>query len=125
MNKNRPVNLDLTTIRFPITAIVSISHRIAGVTLLGGILVLFWMFDASLRSPDSFRSLQDLLDNPLMKLVLWLILAALSFHVAFGIRHLIMDTGVGESMEGGRLGAKVAIAVAAVLTLAALGWVIW
>ncbi len=125
MNKNRPVNLDLSTIHFPITAIVSISHRIAGVIMLGGILVLFWVLDASLRSPESFESLQQTLGNPLMKLVLWLILAAVSFHVAFGIRHLIMDAGIGESYEGGRLGAKLAIAAGAILTLAALGWILW
>lgn len=125
MNKKRPVNLDLTTIRFPITAIVSISHRITGVIMLGGILVLFWMLDASLESQQSFDSLMDVLANPLMKLVLWLILAALSFHFSFGIRHLIMDVGYAESLEGGRFSAKVAIAAAGVLTLAALGWILW
>lgn len=125
MNKKRPVNLDLATIRFPITAIVSISHRITGVIMLGGILVLFWMFDASLESQQSFDSLMDVLANPLMKLVLWLILAALSFHLSFGIRHLIMDVGYAESLEGGRFSAKVAIAVAGLLSLAALGWIIW
>ncbi|MGL4928928.1 MAG: succinate dehydrogenase cytochrome b556 large subunit, partial [Plesiomonas sp.] len=31
VNKQRPVNLDLKTISFPITAIASILHRVSGV----------------------------------------------------------------------------------------------
>lgn len=122
MNKTRPVNLDLSTIRFPITAIVSITHRISGVILLAGILVLMWMLDASLRSEQSFAELNELLSTPIVKLVVWAILASLAYHMAMGIRHLVMDLGVGESLEGGRLGAKIALAVAVVSIVAAAGW---
>lgn len=125
MNKQRPVNLDLSTIKFPITAIVSITHRITGVVLLGGILVLLWMLDASLTSEESFNELRELMANPLAKVVLWGVLAALSYHLVMGIRHMFMDLGIGESLKGGQTGAKLALTVAIVLVLAAAGWLVW
>lgn len=125
MNKKRPVNLDLSTIKFPITAIVSITHRISGVALLGGILVLLWMLDASLTSEESFEELRQIMTNPLAKAVVWAVLAALAYHLVMGIRHIFMDIGIGESLKGGQIGAKLALAVAIVLILAAAGWLVW
>jgi succinate dehydrogenase / fumarate reductase cytochrome b subunit len=84
---------------------------------------LIWALDASLRSPESFASLQDTLGSPLARLVLWAILAALIYHSLAGVRHLIMDMGVGESMEGGARGARIVIALAVVLTLLAGVWI--
>lgn len=126
MNKKRPVNLDLSTIRQPITAIVSITHRISGVILLAGILVLIWMLDASLSSRESFQQLAELLTSPAVQVLVWAVLAALAYHLVMGVRHLIMDFGVGESLQGGRLGAKIALVVAILLIIAAAGWIfVW
>lgn len=125
MNKNRPVNLDMLTIKLPITAVVSILHRVSGVVLLGGILVLMWMLDASLTSKESFASLQEMLKTPLLQLVVWAVLAALAYHLVMGVRHLIMDLGIGESLEGGRTGAKLAAGAAALLIVAAAWWILW
>lgn len=123
MNKKRPVNLELSTIKFPITAIVSILHRISGVALLAGILILMWMLDVSLSSEEGFASLQETLNLPLAKIVLWAVLAALAYHLMAGIRHLIMDLGVGETLEGGRLGAKLVFLATFVLVVLAGVWI--
>ena len=125
MNNKRPVNLDLSTIKFPITAIVSITHRISGVALLGGILVLMWMLDASLTSEESFEELRQIMASPLVKAVIWAVLAALAYHLVMGIRHMFMDLGIGESLKGGQTSAKLALALAIVLILAAAGWLVW
>ncbi len=125
MNNKRPVNLDLSTIKFPITAIVSITHRISGVALLGGILVLMWMLDASLASEESFEELRQTMGNPLVKAVVLVVLAALAYHLVMGIRHMFMDLGIGESLKGGQTSAKLALTLAIVLILAAAGWLIW
>ncbi|AFU97279.1 succinate dehydrogenase, cytochrome b556 subunit [Simiduia agarivorans] len=124
MNKNRPVNLDISTIKLPITAYVSILHRISGVALFAGVAILLWMLEASLSSEASFTELKEHFQNPLCKLILWATLAALAYHMVAGIRHLIMDTGVGESLEGGQAGAKLVIAIAFII-IAALGVWIW
>lgn len=125
MNKNRPVNLDLSTIKLPITAYVSIAHRVSGVVLLGGVLLLFWMFDLSLRSEDGFQTLQQLMAGVWFKVALWLVLSALAFHFWMGIRHLIMDLGFGESLRSGQISAKLSLVLFVLSAIAAAGWVIW
>lgn len=113
----------MLTIKFPITAIVSITHRVTGVVLLAGVLILMWMLDASLSSQDEFDSLKELMAMPFAKFVLWGVLAALSYHLVAGVRHLLMDLGIGETLEGGQLGAKLAIALSIVLIVLSGVWV--
>lgn len=123
VNDKRPVNLDLTTIKFPVPALASISHRIAGVALFVALPILLWMLDRSLASPESFADLQTLLAAPLAKLVIWGILAAVIYHLVAGVKHLIMDWGIGETLEGGRRGAILSFIVAGVLIALAGVWV--
>lgn len=108
----RPVNLDIGSMKLPITAYVSISHRLSGVFLfiVSGLLV--WALDLSLASEQSFNELAVLLTGPVAKAVLWATLTALSYHSLAGIKHLIMDFGIGESLEGGILGARIVIVLA-------------
>lgn len=124
MNKNRPVNLDLSTIALPVTGYVSILHRISGVIMLVGVLGLIWLLDASLSSPEGFASVQKCLTSFGAKFIFWGILSALAYHLVAGIRHLIMDMGVGETLEGGRRGAKLVLVIAAAL-IAGLGVWLW
>ena len=123
MNSKRPVNLDLRTIQLPVTAYTSIAHRISGVILFLGIAVLLYALDLSLASEEGFEQGKACLTSPLAKLVIWGLLSALLYHLVAGIRHLIMDMGIGETLEGGKLGSKIVIAVAAVLIVLAGGWV--
>ncbi len=123
MNDKRPVNLDLSTIKFPVTAIASITHRVTGVAIFLALPILLWMLDRSLASPESFADLKELMTSPLVKLVVWAILAVLLYHLVAGIRHLIMDAGVGETLEGGRRGAKLVFIISAVLILLVGGWI--
>ena len=124
MNKNRPVNLDISTIKLPITAYVSILHRVSGVILFAGVAILMWMLDASLASEESFAALKEGLSNPVCQFVLWGTLAALAYHMVAGVRHLIMDMGVGESLEGGQAGAKI-VAFVGVILIALVGVWVW
>jgi len=123
VNSKRPVNLDLRTIQLPITAYTSILHRISGVILFVGIAVLLFALDRSLASEESFEQVKACLTHPLVKLVIWGLLSALLYHLVAGIRHLIMDAGIGETLEGGKRGSKIVIAVAVVLIVLAGVWV--
>ena len=109
--------------RLPLTAWTSIAHRASGVFLFAGMAVLIWVLDASLASPESFAALQDSLANPLAKLMIWAVLAGLIYHSVAGVKHLVMDLGVGETMEGGTRGAKVVVVVAAILIVLAGVWI--
>ncbi|AAO55711.1 succinate dehydrogenase, cytochrome b556 subunit [Pseudomonas syringae pv. actinidiae] len=123
MNSQRPVNLDLRTIKLPVTAYTSILHRISGVILFVGIAIMLYAMDKSLASEEGFGEVKACLTSPLAKLIIWGLLSALLYHMVAGIRHLIMDTGVGETLEGGKLGSKIVIAVSVVLILLAGVWI--
>ena len=123
MNKKRPVNLDIGTIHLPITSYVSILHRVSGVVLFAAIAIFLWVLDASLSSEESFNAVKECISSPFCQLIIWASLAALAYHMVAGVRHLVMDFGVGETLEGGQLGAKIALIVAAVLIILAGVWV--
>ena len=123
MNKKRPVNLDIGTIQLPITSYVSILHRVSGVVLFAAIAIFLWVLDASLSSEESFNAVKECIGSTFCQFIIWASLAALAYHMVAGIRHLIMDFGIGETLEGGQLGAKIALIVAAVLIILAGVWV--
>ena len=85
--------------------------------------VFLWVLDASLASEASFNELKATLGNPLWKLVIWAIVSGLIYHAAAGVKHLVADAGIGETLEGGLLGARITVAVAAVLIVAAGVWI--
>ena len=124
VNKPRPVNLDLQTIRFPLTAIASIIHRVSGVITFVSVAILLWLLNVSLSSPEGFASAESIVDSFFVKFVLWGILTALFYHIVVGIRHLLMDMGYFEEMETGIASAKVSFAIVAVLSLFA-GGLVW
>jgi succinate dehydrogenase cytochrome b subunit len=119
---NRPVNLDLGTIQLPITAYVSITHRITGVLLCAGLLFMLWMLALSLDSADGFAAAQGILLSGPGKVATFLTLAPFIFHLVAGIRHFFMDFGIGESLEGGKAGAKIVFILSGILILIMGGW---
>ncbi|BCV66196.1 succinate dehydrogenase cytochrome b556 subunit [Shewanella algae] len=123
VKKQRPVHLDLQTIRFPATAIVSILHRVSGVIMLFAVGILLWLLNASLASAESFQGVQSLLDNLVMKFILWGILTALVYHLLGGLRHLVMDTGRWEELTSGNASAKAVFVLTAVFSVLAGIWV--
>ena len=123
VNKNRPVNLDIATFRLPITAYVSILHRVSGVANVFISLALIWLLSQSLASEDSYEYVIELTNLTSVKVVLFLILANLIYHSCAGVRHLIMDMGVGEdSFKSGKISAFVMIAVAMILLTLTFFW---
>jgi succinate dehydrogenase / fumarate reductase cytochrome b subunit len=99
VKKQRPVNLDLTKYRFPRMAIVSILHRISGVMLFVFLPFLLYILHQSLLSQTHFDAVYTQLGTPLFKIVLWLVLCAVFFHLLAGVRHLIMDLGFFEELK--------------------------
>ncbi len=123
MKADRPVNLEISTISFPLPAITSILHRISGIAFFVGAAFAVWFLQASLSSPEGFATATAAADHWLGKLILWGLLAALAYHLVMGIKHLIMDAGIGETREGGILFSKVALVISIVLIVLAGVWV--
>ncbi|EAS43838.1 succinate dehydrogenase cytochrome b556 subunit [Photobacterium profundum] len=124
VKKPRPVNLDLQTIRFPLTAIASILHRVSGVITFVSVAILLWLLNISLSSPEGFASAASIADSFFVKFILWGVLTALFYHIVVGVRHLIMDMGYFEEMETGIASTKVSFVIVAVLSVFA-GGLVW
>nr|WP_284498386.1 succinate dehydrogenase, cytochrome b556 subunit [Legionella maioricensis] len=124
VNKKRPVNLDLGSLKFPPMAIASILHRISGLVLFILLPVMLFILGKSLQSEEVFAQTKSMLNSPYYKLALWAFSAAMFYHVLAGIRHLIMDMGFGEHLKTARLSALFVIVLSVILTLF-LGIWIW
>ncbi len=122
MKDERPVNLDLATFSYPLAAVASILHRISGAALFLGAALPLYLLQRSLESEAGFREAVRMLERWPVRLALWAVLAALSYHLIAGIRHLLLDFGVGESLRGGRAGAAAALALSAAAAAAAGVW---
>jgi len=115
--KERPVYLSLTQFAWPVTAIASIVHRITGVILFIGIGYLLWLLNLALSSPVGFADSQALLAMPLPKLALIGVVGLLIYHLVAGVKHMIMDFHIGDTIEAASSAAYVVFAISIVLTV--------
>lgn len=123
--KQRPVNLDLTTMRFPVTAIASILHRVSGVITFVAVGILLWLLGQSLSSPEGFLVASSIMSGFFVKFIMWGILTALAYHVVVGIRHIMMDTGLlEETLIAGKRSAMISFVITVVLSILA-GVLVW
>ena len=118
--KAAPKFLNLTQIRFPVGAIASIGHRVSGVLLLIALPLLTDILDRSLRSEADFVSLRAVFASPWVVLVLSLGAWAITHHILAGIRHLLMDVGIGSHLQQARLSARAVIMLSLAMELYAL-----
>lgn len=105
MNYKRPLNINPLSIRLPITAIASITHRLSGVVMFLFIPLLLWALHYSLSSPEDFQAIKQYFLLPIPSFLLWIFLVATVFHLFAGIRHLLMDFHWGESLAVARMSA--------------------
>jgi succinate dehydrogenase / fumarate reductase cytochrome b subunit len=124
VKKQRPVNLELNTIKFPPSAISSILHRVTGVAMFFALLFVIWAWAVSVQSPEGFANVQAIMDGFFGKFVAIGTASALTYHILGGLRHVVMDLGHWEELESGNNSAKAIIALWIVLTVV-LGVALW
>ena len=104
---HRPVYIDLRKIKLPISALISITHRLSGIYVFFITLPLMLaLIYFSTESEDSFNDLSLFLKN--YKFILALIVLSfciLWFHILSRVRHLIMDAHIGESLLASKYSA--------------------
>ncbi len=109
----RPVNINLLKIRLPISAFTSITHRLSGMYIFFITFPLsVYLFKISINSNSDFINLIESLENNLYLstfvafsyLVLW-------YHILTGVRHLIMDMHIGESLKASRLSSLLVLLI--------------
>jgi succinate dehydrogenase / fumarate reductase cytochrome b subunit len=91
----RPLSPHLSIWRWHVTMAVSILHRVTGSALyVGAILFAGWLASVA-AGPEVYAPVAALLSSPLGQLGLYALVGALAFHLANGVRHLVLDTGRG------------------------------
>lgn len=116
MSPDRPVFLDLARIRFPVGAVASIGHRISGVLLVLALPFAVWFLQLSLRSDAISIETGGFFFRLAALLLAW----AAAHHLFAGVRHLLMDVGIGASLPAARASAYAVLIAAAGVALAAL-----
>ena len=90
-----PLSPHLSIYRWPITMTLSILHRVTGVALSVGLIVLCaWLISAAAGAAD-YEQVASLLSTVIGKLMLVGFSFAFFFHLANGVRHLVWDVGYG------------------------------
>lgn len=119
--QDRPVFLNLLRIRQPVTAVVSILHRISGFFLVLLIPVSIYLLDLSLSSPEGFSQTVAILDHQLIRFAGIFICWLLVHHFLAGIRFLLLDFDVGINKAGARKTAWIVHAGAVIIAAVVAG----
>ncbi|MDH3388118.1 MAG: succinate dehydrogenase, cytochrome b556 subunit [Gammaproteobacteria bacterium] len=117
-----PTSPHLQIYRLPLTALLSITHRITGVILALGCIVLVWVLAAAAQGAAAYDALAPHLASWYGQVYLFGFIFSLYLHFCNGVRHLFWDVGYGFELETVDLTAKLAIALAVILTVAT--WVV-
>lgn len=113
----RPISPHLQVYKPQLTTVLSILHRITGVALaVGTLLVAYWL-GAVAGGPEPFATANAILGSTLGKLVLFGWSWALFYHLANGIRHLLWDVGFGFDLPTVYLGGKIMVGASFALTI--------
>ena len=96
---SRPLSPHLQVWRWPVAMATSISHRVTGVGLGIGTLLLTWWLVAAAISDSAFAWVQWFLATPIGMLALFCWTLSLMLHLCSGIRHLLWDAGLGFEPE--------------------------
>lgn len=114
---NRPLSPHLQIYRLPLVAIMSITHRITGIALSAGtILLVIWLGSAA-YGPEAYDQVSACLASPLGMIVLFGFSAAFYYHLCNGIRHLVWDAGRGFELATVKRANRLVLLAAIVLTL--------
>lgn len=115
----RPLSPHLQIYRWQLTSVLSILHRLTGIVLAVGTLLLIYWLVAVAAGPNAFGDAQAIIGSFIGRLLLFGWTAALFYHLANGIRHLVWDTGHGFDLRTAYASGWAVVIAAAVLTVVA------
>ena len=112
-NKIRPVYINLFQIRLPVSAISSITHRLAGIYIFFITLPLsLYLLYFSTKSYNDFMVLKDYFNNStFLSTFVSFSFLVFAYHILTGVRHLLQDLHIGESLSASRLSSYLVFCV--------------
>lgn len=124
MKKERPKNLDLSTIKLPVMGVASILHRISAVIIWVSLAYFLSILAISLNTEEGFNSIQNLLSNNFIaQFFTWGFLTAFGYYTMGGLKHIIQEMGHFETLEGGKMISQTAIALGIVISILFAIWI--
>jgi succinate dehydrogenase / fumarate reductase cytochrome b subunit len=126
MTMERPLSPFMfpTWYRFQLTSAMSILHRLTGIAMAVGSILLIWWLVAVAAGGPLFTATHDFLASPIGVLLLFLWSVAFFYHLCNGVRHLVWDAGFGFALQKARRSGYAVLAATVVLT--ALAWLpVW
>ncbi len=119
---NRPLSPHIQVYKMPLSAKLSIFHRLTGLGLsFGAVVLVFWLFSLAYLS-ETAVALHAFFSSGFGKVILIAFTFAFFYHFCNGIRHLFWDVGKGFELEQVNRSGVIVIIVALVLT--AITWVV-
>jgi succinate dehydrogenase / fumarate reductase cytochrome b subunit len=103
--------------RFQITSVLSILHRLTGMALAVGSILLVWWLIAVAAGGELFAVTHAFIASPIGMLLLFLWSIAFFYHLCSGMRHLAWDAGYGFEISDARRNGYVVIVATVLLTL--------
>ena len=117
MARERPISPHLQVYKPQITSVLSIFHRITGVALTFGLILLVaWIFTLSLGE-EYFEYFSLFIKSWFGLLILFGFTFALNYHLCNGIRHLFWDAGYGYEIETVHKSGLAVLVVSFLLTI--------
>jgi len=123
MARSRPLSPHLQVYRLPLPALMSITHRMTGIILSTGTVLVAVYLIALASGPEHFALLQPVIAHPLGQLVLFGYSLALFYHACNGVRHLIWDAVLGLNIPAIYKSGILVLVLAFVLTAALWSWI--
>jgi len=112
----RPLSPHLQVYRPQWTSVLSIMHRITGVLLsVGTVLMVVWLI-ALAQGEQAYAGMLEFMASPVMLVALVGWTLALFYHLLNGIRHLLWDTGAMLELKPARTSGWIVVFTALVLT---------
>ncbi len=119
---NRPLSPHLQVYRWQWTMALSILHRMTGVALAIGTLLLVYWLAAAASGPEAFETAQTVIGSWIGRLCLFGWTFALFYHLCNGIRHLVWDAGYGFELDNAYHSGLAVVGASGALTL--LSWIL-
>jgi succinate dehydrogenase / fumarate reductase, cytochrome b subunit len=103
--------------RFQITSALSILHRLTGIALAAGSILLAWWLVSVAAGGESFAWTHAFIASPVGLLLLFGWSIAFFYHLCNGVRHLAWDAGYGFELRSAYRSGYGVLAATVLLTL--------
>ena len=116
MNRSRPLSPHLQIYKPQITSILSIFHRLTGISLsIGSFIIVAWIVSLSM-GVESYFYFMSIVDNWFIQTIIFGFAFALFYHFSNGIRHLFWDAGLGFELKSVYVSGSIVVLNAIILT---------